>query len=193
LIQCLALSSVAPQAWKNGGGKTRELLAWPSSTDWQLRVSVADIESDGPFSAFLGVDRWFTVLSGAGVLLDLPAGERRLRVGDAPLQFDGSAAPGCCLIDGATIDLNFMLRTAAGKGRMHFAEACETWQSAATWRGVYSASDCVLDVTGETTVSLPAHSLAWSSQPGLQSWRVSSHGAELRAWWLSFSATEITA
>jgi environmental stress-induced protein Ves len=40
--------------WRNGGGRTRELLAWPSAEDWQLRVSVAEIEADGPFSAFPG-------------------------------------------------------------------------------------------------------------------------------------------
>jgi environmental stress-induced protein Ves len=34
-----------------------------------VRLSVADIERDGPFSAFAGLIRWFAVLSGAGVLL----------------------------------------------------------------------------------------------------------------------------
>ena len=51
--------------WRNGGGRTRELLAWPDAADWKVRVSVADVESDGPFSAFPGVQRWFAVLEGA--------------------------------------------------------------------------------------------------------------------------------
>ena len=59
----------APQAWRNGGGSTRELLAWPAGADWRVRVSVAEIGADGPFSAFDGVERWFAVLSGAGVVL----------------------------------------------------------------------------------------------------------------------------
>jgi environmental stress-induced protein Ves len=40
--------------WKNGGGVTRELLAWPGGGDWQVRISVAEIEADGPFSSFPG-------------------------------------------------------------------------------------------------------------------------------------------
>ena len=42
-----------PQPWRNGGGRTRELLVWPAgdglggTTDWQLRVSVADITKNG--------------------------------------------------------------------------------------------------------------------------------------------------
>jgi environmental stress-induced protein Ves len=34
-----------------------------------LRISVAEITRDGPFSAFAGVQRWFAVLEGAGVML----------------------------------------------------------------------------------------------------------------------------
>src|SRR6218665_1188986 len=71
-------NDVAPQRWKNDGGWTRELLAWPHPADWALRISVADIEADGPFSAFEGVQRWFAVLAGAGVRLY----EYELRAGD---------------------------------------------------------------------------------------------------------------
>lgn len=111
------LATVAPQRWKNGGGLTRELLRWPdpgrapgtaaAADGWRLRLSVAEIARDGPFSPFPGVTRWFAVLAGAGVVLALPGGERVLRPGDAPLRFDG--APGCRLLDGPTLDLNLML------------------------------------------------------------------------------------
>ena len=66
-LAVVALMSAAPQPWRNGGGVTRELLAGRTE-DWSVRLSVADIERDGPFSAFAGVDRWFAVLSGAGVV-----------------------------------------------------------------------------------------------------------------------------
>lgn len=106
--------AVPPQPWKNGGGVTRELLRWPAEGvgggDWRLRLSVADIAADGPFSAFPGVTRWFAVLAGEGVVLTLPDGEHTLRPGDAPLCFDGAAAPGCRLLDGPTVDLNLMLQ-----------------------------------------------------------------------------------
>ena len=41
------LSAVPPQPWRNGGGSTRELLAWPAAADWKLRVSLATIAQDG--------------------------------------------------------------------------------------------------------------------------------------------------
>ncbi|HEY3634719.1 MAG TPA: HutD family protein, partial [Caldimonas sp.] len=52
-------ADVPAQPWKNGGGVTRELLALPAGDDWRVRVSVAEVASDGAFSTFVGVDRWF--------------------------------------------------------------------------------------------------------------------------------------
>ena len=66
--------------WRNGGGVTRELLAWPDPHDWLLRVSVADIHASGPFSKFPGVDRWFAVLAGGAVSIETAgAAPRRQR------------------------------------------------------------------------------------------------------------------
>ena len=56
------LDQVTAQPWRNGGGLTRELLAWPGGEDWRLRLSVAQVTQDGPFSQFGGVQRWFSVL-----------------------------------------------------------------------------------------------------------------------------------
>ena len=42
-LHTVALSSATPQAWRNGGGVTRELLAWPAADAWRVRVSVADV------------------------------------------------------------------------------------------------------------------------------------------------------
>uniref|UniRef100_UPI00286A38B8 HutD/Ves family protein n=1 Tax=Roseateles sp. TaxID=1971397 RepID=UPI00286A38B8 len=117
--------SVAPQAWRNGGGQTRELLAWPAGAEWKLRISRADIESDGAFSAFPQVERWFAVLRGAGVVLAFADGDRELKAGDPPLRFDGGTAPGCRLLDGPTQDLNLMARN--GVGVMRRVDAGRGW------------------------------------------------------------------
>lgn len=111
----LLADEVPPTPWKNGGGQTRELLRWPAQGDWRLRLSLADIAADGPFSAFPGVTRWFVVLQGEGVALALPGGEHHQHLGDAPLCFDGAAAPGCRLLGGPTRDLNLMLQGLAGE------------------------------------------------------------------------------
>ena len=85
----VALDAVRPQPWRNGGGVTRELLAWPARGEWNVRVSVADIDADGPFSALPGVVRWFAVIEGAGVELAFATGVRRVLPADPPLRFDG--------------------------------------------------------------------------------------------------------
>jgi uncharacterized protein len=112
-IHARALASVVATPWKNGGGITRELLAWPSAADWSIRVSVADIARDGPFSAFPNVERHFAVLEGAGVALE---GVGTIRRDDQPVSFDGEAARNCRLLSGATRDLNVMIRRDRGRG-----------------------------------------------------------------------------
>ena len=63
---------VAPQPWANGGGTTRELA---TADDGAWRISLADIDRDGPFSSFPGRHRLLTVVDGPV----LGAGRRRRR------------------------------------------------------------------------------------------------------------------
>src|SRR5512134_723973 len=98
----IRLDDVAPQRWRNGGGWTRELLALPGAVDWRVRVSVADIEADGPFSSFPGVQRTFAVLEGAGVELTIDGRAHRVDPASDALQFAGSAATHCRLLNGPT-------------------------------------------------------------------------------------------
>ncbi len=111
------LADVAPTPWKNGGGTTRELLAWPSATDWQIRLSVAEVAASGPFSSFAQTERWFAVLSGAGVRLDVGGTVTEQRCDSAPFCFDGAVPTTCSLIDGPTTDFNLMLRGYKGAMR----------------------------------------------------------------------------
>ena len=106
----IRLQDVPVSPWKNGGGTTQSLVCWPSPSDWVFRMSVARIDSDGPFSEFKGVDRWFAVLSGEGVVLQFP--ERRVEVGalDAAVQFSGDLPCHCSLTKGPTIDFNLMVQ-----------------------------------------------------------------------------------
>ncbi|MBX3645631.1 MAG: HutD family protein [Rubrivivax sp.] len=184
----LPCDRVAPTPWKNGGGLTRELLAWPSPTregsDWALRISVADIRADGPFSAFAGVDRWFAVLEGAGVQLGLPAGPHKLQAGDAPLAFPGEAAPGCTLLDGPTRDLNLMLRRGAGRGAMQAARVGEDFAPRARFRALFAADALQLQVDGADAMPVPAFALAWDAQAHGR-WRIAAT-RPVRAWWLHF-------
>lgn len=146
----VSLHDCAFVPWRNGGGRTRELLAWPSADDWLVRVSVAEIEADGPFSAFEGVDRSFAVLAGAGVVLSLPRGEVRLHAGDPALAFLGEEAPLCRLIAGPTRDLNLMTRRSAGHSSMRRGSGADR----ARWRGLFA--DVTLWWTDDAQEALPA-------------------------------------
>ena len=186
-LHIVSVDQTPAQPWRNGGGQTRELLAWPGATDWQLRVSVADIDRDGPFSAFPGVQRWFAVLEGAGVVLGLPAGEAQLTLASPPCGFDGEAAPACRLLDGATRDLNLMSQRRHGEARMQPVLAGQPLAAGPAWRGLFTAQALRLRA-GPDEWALPPLSLAWSAQDP-HDWQLAGSGAPPRAWWLAFHRT----
>lgn len=177
---------VAPQPWKNGGGTTRELLARPVGADWQVRVSVAEIDRDGPFSPFPGVERWFVVLKGAGVVLHFPDGPRPRTRRDPPLRFDGAAAPGCTLVDGPTQDLNLMLRGCAG--RLDPAEDGVDWAPRAAMAGLFSAVAGRCEAGGRTH-ALPAYALLWWDEaPATLRFVAHERPAAATGWWIAAGA-----
>jgi uncharacterized protein len=141
-VRVLHADSVAPTRWKNGGGFARELMRSHPGEDWQWRVSLADIESNGPFSAYLGVQRHFAVVSGAGVTLHFAAFECELDTGDEVLAFDGADTPMCSLIDGPTRDLNLMLRGC--RGTMRRALSGQAWHEAWPLRGRFDIDTLTL-------------------------------------------------
>jgi len=152
---------VAAQPWKNGGGVTRELLALPEGGDWRVRISVADVASDGPFSTFAGVDRWFAVLDGAGVELTIDGNARRVTADDDALAFAGAGETRCRLIDGPTRDLNLMLRGVAGALARIVPGA--TWRPEARACGLYATVPGAWRTSGrdDATAAVPAHVLCW--------------------------------
>ncbi|MET8225895.1 HutD/Ves family protein [Streptomyces sp. NPDC004082] len=118
MTRLLPASARTPVPWRDGGGVTREIAAWPPGADmtgFVWRVSLADVGADGPFSAFPGVDRTLTVVEGAGMDLTV-GGERRLV--DArlvPQHFRGDVPTHCRLIDGPVVNLNVMWRRDGGR------------------------------------------------------------------------------
>ena len=61
--------------WKNGAGWTSEIMKVPDADDWDWRLSIAEIETDAPFSAFPGIERELVLLSGNGLRLRFDDGE----------------------------------------------------------------------------------------------------------------------
>ena len=156
----VSLASVPPQPWKNGGGTTRELLAWPTGADWRVRLSVAEVVADGPFSRFEGVQRWFAVLGGAGVRLVVNGVAHSVTSADGPLAFDGAADTQCALIDGATQDFNLMLR--GGSARVQRVQGqLQVAPNASKFIAVYTGNEMASVVFGSEAAVFPPHTLLW--------------------------------
>ncbi|RWL97209.1 MAG: HutD family protein [Mesorhizobium sp.] len=104
--------------WKNGGGTTTEIAVSPDAAgldDFDWRISMARVETGGPFSSFAGIDRTLAVLEGEGIVLDI-AGQppSPLTTVSMPLSFPGDVPTSATLIGGPITDLNVMTR----RGRM---------------------------------------------------------------------------
>ena len=160
--QMIPLEEVAPSPWRNGGGVTRELIAWPTPQDWDWRISVAEIEKDGPFSRFEGVERWFAVLGGAGVRLTLDGRTHELTAESAPIRFDGAQDCNCELIAGLTEDFNLMLRHGHTRARLlRVLGALDVEVQPGTRVAVYAWDEPVQVQVDRQFVTVPPHTLAW--------------------------------
>jgi environmental stress-induced protein Ves len=158
------LNDVQSTPWRNGGGVTHELLAWPSTQDWLWRMSVASIERSGPFSRFDGVQRWFAVLSGAGVALRQGARRDELTLHSAPFCFDGETVLHCELLDGATQDFNLMLRRDKVQGQMtRLSGDRGVLLNSPKIVAVYALASDTRVCFNQQALNLPAHSLVWQS------------------------------
>ncbi|MBD9495040.1 MULTISPECIES: HutD family protein [unclassified Ensifer] len=100
--------------WKNGGGETVEIAIIPenaSLADFDWRVSMATVATDGPFSSFPGIDRTLSILQGKGMRLMIEGRKPALLTGEtAPLPFPADVATSATLVDGPIVDLNVMTR-----------------------------------------------------------------------------------
>ena len=97
--------------WKDGGGWTSEVAVRPGEGDeFAWRISIAEIETDGDFSRFPGVDRSILVLDGPGMILDVAGAAVDLRANGPALAFSGEDAVHCRLPAGPNRDFNVMTR-----------------------------------------------------------------------------------
>ena len=95
--------------WRNDGGWTRDIARdSPHEHDFSWRISIADVETDGPFSHYEGFDRLLVLLDGAGMdLVVADNGETmRLRPSTPSAWFSGEVTINAELLDGPTTDFN---------------------------------------------------------------------------------------
>jgi environmental stress-induced protein Ves len=101
------------ERWRNGLGWTREIGRSTSNAanDWSWRLSIAEIETDCPFSAFPGCDRVLVLLSGNGMRLEFDDGSSEsLEPPHGRVAFTGERGVRCHLLEGPTTDFNAIVR-----------------------------------------------------------------------------------
>ncbi|HKR76996.1 MAG TPA: HutD family protein [Rhodanobacter sp.] len=128
----LRLADCPARPWKNGQGRTRELAIHPPGAgmdDFLWRVSVAEVESAAPFSAFPGIDRVIALLDGDGFTMTLDDGRiHALTTPCIPFAFPGEAGVQAALAGGPCRDFNLMLRRGRVQGGI------EAWRTAGRHR-----------------------------------------------------------
>ena len=179
------VDDVAPVPWRNGGGLTRELLAWPDAQDWIVRISVADIVASGPFSAFPGVERWFAVLSGGAVRLETTgAAAQVLDASRTGLhRFSGDGATHCSALGADTRDFNVMLRRSRGRLDQQPLAQYPLLDTTAEVVALFAVEPVALVETGGASCPLPGMALAWWSNPRREPLALRA-AAAARGWWL---------
>ncbi|HEX2656480.1 MAG TPA: HutD family protein [Xanthobacteraceae bacterium] len=157
--------------WKNGGGETIEMVAFPAHAsldafDW--RLSMAHVAQPGPFSPFPGIDRSLSIIAGAGIELTIE-NETPITLDrtSAPFRFAGERHVFCTLRDGATDDLNVMTRRE--RARHHVQRHCLARSTELSWQGdvgVVIAIGNTIDVVadGHTTKLGPTDAVQF--EPG---------------------------
>lgn len=112
-IRLIAASDCQRSRWKNDGGWTTEIArsADSGTEEFRWRISIAEIESDGPFSNFPGIARDLLLLEGNGIELDIDNAEpHRMTRRFERVHFDGESKVECRPLAGPTRDFNVMAR-----------------------------------------------------------------------------------
>ncbi|MEO7056457.1 MAG: HutD family protein [Caldimonas sp.] len=155
----VSTADVAPRPWPNGGGAARDLLMWPSADDWRVRVALADIEADGPFSTYPKVQRVIAIVGGGGLELSIGGALHHVKPGAREgVVFDGGAVTTCRRLTKKTSALNLFLRGVTGTIRPLAAGAA--WAPRSPVCGLYTLQAGTCRHVDEET-ELPDDSLLW--------------------------------
>jgi environmental stress-induced protein Ves len=189
-LQRFCVDDLPAMPWKNGGGVTREIVCLPPGAginDFDWRVSIAHIASDGPFSAFPGVDRIITLLNGGGVHLQSEGGEvnHRLDTPLAPLAFAGESPIHARLLAGDCHDFNVMTRRSVCRASLQVLRSACDWP--ATSQGLLMAVQGSWQLEGDHAQTLaPQQGLWWSETCPAWRFQPQGDGAALLALTLHF-------
>jgi environmental stress-induced protein Ves len=110
-LRIISPSEYRAEKWRNGRGETLVLHTefLPHSTDFAYRVSIAAVDTDGPFSEFSGYDRTLVLLGGNGVTLQHDGKQSdELMSRFSVARFSGDSKTVATLREGPIQDFNLM-------------------------------------------------------------------------------------
>lgn len=107
MIEIVQPDAFLTKPWKNHGGITHEIFRRDHGAEMLWRLSLAEVDTDGPFSIFAGMMRILTVIRGNGLCLTAPD-ETLMALPHQPLRFSGDLRIDSRRLDGAVRDLNLI-------------------------------------------------------------------------------------
>jgi len=149
MFRLLTPSDYRSMPWKNGGGRTTEIAAHPPGAamdEFSWRISIADVDRDGPFSRFPGVDRTIVLIEGKGMRLRGGRLDADLTTRYVPHAFSGDEAIDCALVAGPIRDFNAMVRRDRARGSVSVVRGKRADFAPSEFLLVYGASgthECV--------------------------------------------------
>ena len=166
MIEIIKPSQFKIIPWKNGQGKTTELAINTAGNldDFDWRLSIATVASDGLFSDFSGYDRNLVLIEGNGI--SLQHDDNKIDVLKEQLDiasFSGSSKTYGRLVSGAIKDFNIMTNNKKVTPLVHCYHEQEKVVVRLTQTKIcfaYSLTDVItLDTAKERNVVVPAGSL----------------------------------
>ena len=132
-IQVLRSEQHRRMPWRNGGGVTYEVASSPAGTelaDFDWRISIAEVEAGGPFSAFPDIDRTIILIEGEWMALTVDGRRHRFGIRE-PFSFDGGSET-LCEVPSRSRDLNVMTRRGRATASVAVVEADSSDRGAVT-------------------------------------------------------------
>jgi environmental stress-induced protein Ves len=111
-VRLIRLADCAVTTWRNGGGHTRVVATGPPEAEpdqFGWRLSVAQVDRSGPFSAYPGVERHLILAEGDSLTLVVDGRPRVLRPSELTA-FDGGAQVSGEVAGSPVMAVNLMTR-----------------------------------------------------------------------------------
>ena len=162
-MQLIHVAQRPVSPWRNGGGQTRVMAQGPSATspdDFSWRLSVAQVDRSGPFSAYPGLHRQLIVAGDQPLTLVIDDHRRTLGPGSIAA-FDGGASVSCEVARGPVTAVNVMTRP----GQVTAQVTIEDAEADLVVESPTAGWSCLVALTQHTT--LGGHSLAMAPQDTL--------------------------